>query len=157
MSSAPFPPPAISTRCSKCRCSSVKYAAVNSSRTADIEIRDFAITHTRADTVTDIASLVGKSPVRTISPERPIREQEVVSPAIVKKNALVQMHYHSPGMEITTTGQAMTDGAKGDVINVRNVTSKKIVRDIVDNNGSVVIPNSGVETTQLNGGNYATN
>lgn len=85
-------------------------------RDSDVEIRDFSLNHTRTDTITDLSGLIGKSPVRSISPFRPIRAEEVVNPAIVKKDALVQMRYTLPGMEITTTGQAITGGAKGDVI-----------------------------------------
>jgi flagella basal body P-ring formation protein FlgA len=116
----------------------------------DIEIRDFPLSSTRSDTITDIASLVGKSPLRVISPARPIREQEVVSPSIVKKNALVQMRYSIPGMEISTAGQAMEDGAKGSVINVRNIASKKTIQAVIaDSNTVHVVNESSMQSSQL--------
>jgi len=124
---------------------------------ADIEIRDFSMAHTRTDTVTDISALVGKSPLHNISPSRPLREHEVASPAIIKKNNVVDMHYSSPGMEITTVGQALDDGAKGDVINIRNMASKKIVRAIIADNKTVNIIAPGMETSQLTGAGDATN
>ncbi len=110
---------------------------------ADVEIRDFPITHTRTDTITDSAVLIGKSPVAAISPSRPVREHEIASPAIVKKNGIVSMRYTSPGMEITTTGQAMNEGARGDVISVRNTASRKIVRASVVDAGTVSIVGTG--------------
>jgi len=130
---------------------------------ADIEVRDFPVTSTRTDTITDISELIGKSPLRTISPSRPIRIHEIASPALVKKNGLVQIRYSSPGMEITTTGQAMDDGAKGAVINVRNTASKKTVRAVVEDSNTVNILTSGTtisdnhEAKQLAGTGYATN
>ena len=114
----------------------------------DVEIRDFSLSHTRTDTITDLSGLIGKAPLRTISPFRPIRAEEVINPAILKKDAMVQMRYILPGMEITTTGQAMTAGAKGDVIAVRNVTSKKIVRAVIENSDTVSILATGVDHAQ---------
>jgi len=124
---------------------------------SDLEIRDFPMDHTRTDTVTDMASLIGKSPLRSISPYRPIRGNEIAAPTLIKKNTLVQMHYNSPGMEITTAGQTMADGAKGDVISVRNVTSKKIVQAVIATDGSVTVLSPGTQTSQLSGAQYAAN
>lgn len=97
----------------------------------DIQIRDFPVSSTRSDAITDLASLIGKSPLRTISMNRPIREQEIARPTIVKKNALVQMNYNSGAMQISDAGQAMEDGSQGSVISVKNVASKKTIRAVV--------------------------
>jgi len=121
---------------------------------ADIEIRDFPVARTRSDTITDISSLIGKSPARTISAGRPIREHEIAALSVVKKNSLVQMRYSSPGMEITATGQALEDGAKGSSIAVRNLSSKKTVRAVIEdsNNVSVTPLNAApAQTSQLTG------
>ena len=48
-------------------------------------------------------------------------------------------------MEITTSGQAVIAGAKGDVIPVRNMASKKIVRGVVENSNTVTIMSIGEE------------
>jgi flagella basal body P-ring formation protein FlgA len=122
-------------------------------KASDIELRDYAFSRTRSDTITDIASLVGKSPARTISPSRPIRSQEIATPALVKKNGIVQIKYSSPGMEITTTGQAIEDGAKGSIISVRNLNSKKIIRAQVNDESTVSIIVPGAQSTELAGGN----
>ncbi len=125
----------------------------------DIAIHDFPLGRTRPDTVTDLAALIGKSPVRTISPQRPIRAHEVANPTIVSKNSIVQMRYSSPGMEIVATGQAIEDGAQGDIISVRNTASRKVVRAVIQdaNNVSVVVPGAlPVQTSLLIGDAYAT-
>ena len=123
----------------------------------DVEIRDFSLAHTRTDTVTDMSALIGKVPLHNLSPSRPIREHEVASPSIIKKNAVVAMRYSSPGMEINATGEAMNDGAKGDVINVRNTASKKIIRAVIADSRTVNIITPGMETSQLTGGEYVRN
>jgi len=106
-------------------------------RENDLEIRDYSSTHMHADTITDLAGLLGKTPIHTISPFRPVRTSEVITPAIIKKDAIVQMRFTLPGMDISTEGQAMMDGAKGDVIPVRNINSKKIVRAVIEDSQTV--------------------
>lgn len=115
----------------------------------DLEIRDFSIGHTRNDTITDLSELIGKTPLHNLSPSRPIKHQEVSIPSIIKKTNIVEMRYNSPGMQISTSGEAMMDGAKGDVINVKNSTSKKIVRAVVADNKTVNIVSPEMETSQL--------
>lgn len=113
---------------------------------ADVEIRDYALSRTRSDTIGDIASLVGKSPSRAISPNRPIREQEIAQPVLVKKNGIVQMRYSSPGVEITVSGQATEEGSRGSVISVKNLGSKKIVRAVVEDENTVSIVNTQMQS-----------
>ena len=120
----------------------------------DIEIQDYHIERTRSDTITDLASLIGKTPLRGITSGRPIRMSEIAQPAVLKKNALVQMRYNSPGMEITTTGQAMTDGSRGELIEVKNLTSKAVVHAVVENERGVLISPPG---DQLAGAPYVAN
>lgn len=114
----------------------------------DVEMQKFPQVRIYKDTINDIASLVGNTPVRGISPGRPIREREVAPPSLVRKNALVQMRYKTDSMEITTEGQALANGAKGDVIDVRNVSSKKIARAVVAESNVVDVLAQGVETSQ---------
>lgn len=115
----------------------------------DIQLKDFPLSSTRGDAITDIASLIGKSPVRSISMNRPIREHEIAQPTIVKKNALVQMHFNSGAMRISDAGQAMEDGAKGSVIGVKNLASKKTIRAVIISADTVeVMPTS--QSTSLN-------
>ncbi len=114
----------------------------------DIEMQKFPQARIYKDTIDDIASLVGNTPVRGISAGRPIRSNEVAPPALIKKNALVQMRYKTESMEITTEGQALANGAKGDVIDVRNVASKKIARAVITESNVVDVLAQGVETSQ---------
>jgi flagella basal body P-ring formation protein FlgA len=122
----------------------------------DVERRAFLVSQTRSDNIADSANLIGKAPARSLSPGRPIREQEIASPAVIKKNALIQMRYVNASIEITATGQALSDGAKGDVIDVRNVASKKIVRAVVENENTANIVGSEAQTASA-GGAYAAN
>jgi flagella basal body P-ring formation protein FlgA len=114
----------------------------------DVELKAFPQESTHKDTVSDISDMIGKSPVRVISPNRPVRTSELSAPALIKKNALVQMRYKTQSMEITTTGQALSDGAKGDVIEVRNPVSKKITRAVVASGNIVDVLATSMETSE---------
>ncbi len=109
----------------------------------DVEMHSITQTQTRSDTVLSISDIVGKSPVRSISAQRPIRTAEISNPAVVKKNSMVQLRFESDGINISTTGQAMEDGAAGDIINVRNVASKRIVKALIENASSVRVVTPG--------------
>ncbi|MCE2927217.1 MAG: flagellar basal body P-ring formation chaperone FlgA [Rickettsiales bacterium] len=117
---------------------------------ADLELRDFSLSRTRSDTIADLSALVGKAPIRSISAGRPIREQEIAQPAVIKKNDIIQVEYRSQGVSITTTAQAMEDGSKGSTINVRNLSSKKLVRAIVQDEKTVIISSSGARYAAVN-------
>lgn len=106
---------------------------------SDLDYMEFPLARTRSDAVTDTVQLIGQTPRGTISQNRPIRLSELSAPAAVKKNALVVMRYKSPSMEISTSGQALTNGATGDIIEVRNLISRQIVRAVVDNATTVSV------------------
>lgn len=126
----------------------------------DVEMRPFPAARLRDDTIADMAALVGKTPEHLLSPNRPVRRHEIVRPALVKKNAVVQMVYRTPGMEITATGMAVGEGAEGEVIAVRNLNSKKIIRAVItgENTVSAVGGATALSTVgQSSGGSYAAN
>lgn len=124
---------------------------------SDIEVRDFIRSQTRPDTITDIASLIGKTPMRSISAYRPVRESEIAGLPLIKRDAIVQLRFSTPGMEITTPGQAMAQGARGDVIEVRNTASRKVVRGVVESATSVLVYNPNQQTSALTGENHVAN
>ena len=116
---------------------------------ADIELRDFATNRTHTDTITDLSSLIGKTPVHGVSPFRPIHDIEIIAMPILKRDAIVQIDYNVPGMQISTSGQALAAGARGDVIDVRNTTSKKVVRAVIMASDHVQVITPSLQTSQL--------
>ena len=117
----------------------------------DVEIHEYPVSRTRTGTITDAAQLIGKSPLRIISAGRPVRQEEVAQAAVIKKNAVIQMRYSAAGMQITASGQAMSDGAKGQSIAVRNLSSKKLVYAVVENENEVKVTAGGQEVSQSTG------
>jgi flagellar basal body P-ring formation protein FlgA len=115
----------------------------------DITLKQYPADRMNGDTITDIAGLIGKSPVRSISAGRAVRTQEIAMPTVIKKNAIVQMRYKNGTMEISTTGQVLNDGATGDVVMVKNTTSNKTVRAVVADEHTVDVMPGGVQTSKL--------
>lgn len=121
---------------------------------ADVDTMEFPIAVTRSDEVTDVKQLIGMGPRTAISPHRPIHASEIMPPALVHKNSVVTMRWSGGGMEITTNGQAMNDGAKDDTVDVKNLTSKNVVRARVVDAYTVSV--SPRENPQLAGVPYGT-
>ncbi len=110
-------------------------------RAGDIEWQKVPVARTRRDTITDETELVGMSPVRSISPGRPIRESEVSNPPVVSRYKPVQMSYQTGRIIIKAVGTALQDGAVGERIKVRNDDSGMELNAIVVERGKVnVLP-----------------
>lgn len=108
----------------------------------------------RRGMVLDAESLLGKTPRRTISAHRPIREEELQSPSSLMKGSIVQMRYHSGAMHLSTSGEALDDGAVGDIIRVRNQKSGIIVRARVESDSSVTVLGQTAEPSKKRENRY---
>lgn len=91
----------------------------------------------RKDTVSQPSQLIGQSPRATITPDRPIRLMEISSPVVIKKGQPVEITYTSTYMTLKASGVALQDGAKGDLIRVKNDKSEKAVTGRVQEAGRV--------------------
>ncbi len=112
----------------------------------DIEMRPYPFNFARTSVMKDTASIIGKVPHHAISANRPLREEEFTTPNVVRKNASVTLQYQTASINITTAGQAMEAGSVGDVIQVLNVNSKKIVRATILDKDTVSVSGSTIST-----------
>lgn len=100
----------------------------------------------RSDIITDPKAIVGKSPKHSISQNRPIRQDEIENPAIMHKGTRVTMLYRSGNLEIRTVGEALDNGAKGDVVRVKNLASKSVIDATVESGDLVRVSPPGTDT-----------
>ncbi len=114
----------------------------------DIDWDKQPLSRLRKNTVTDIHALIGKSPRRVISQGRPIRTDEIASPATINKGTRVTLFYKSRNIEIKTFGEALDSGAMGDVIRVRNTASKVVVQGKVESSDSVRVTSPDSTTAE---------
>jgi flagellar basal body P-ring formation protein FlgA len=93
----------------------------------DVVMDSVASAKVRANTVTDINMLVGKTAKQSISPHRAIRIDELESPKIIEIGNTVAMRYTTAYMSINAVGEALQEGGIGDIIRVRNHDSNKVI------------------------------
>lgn len=91
----------------------------------------------REDTVLDKAQLIGMSPKRAISENRPIRRSEIDQPPVIHEGDNVTMQFRGPSLLIKTTGRALNAGAAGDRIRVRNDESHTVIQAKILGTGMV--------------------
>lgn len=110
----------------------------------DIEMHEVTERQLRKDSITDVKQLVGLSPRRIISADRPIRLKEISQPIVIKKGQAVEMTYSTPYMRIRTTGIALEDGSAGDLIRVKNDKNDKALSARVAGAGHVEANNEAL-------------
>ncbi|MEQ1931753.1 MAG: flagellar basal body P-ring formation chaperone FlgA [Parvularculaceae bacterium] len=92
-----------------------------------------------ADTVFEVESLVGAVARRNLGAGAPLRRADVAQPVLVKKNSLVTVAYEAPGLSLTQSGVAQSNGAKGDVIDIETVQTGRVIRAVVSGTNFAVI------------------
>ncbi|HED36016.1 MAG TPA: flagellar basal body P-ring formation protein FlgA [Gammaproteobacteria bacterium] len=88
---------------------------------------------------TDPQNLIGKQLTRRLKQNSIIRANYIKSPTLVKRGELVSIIAENSGYSVRMTGTAMMDGARGDRIRVKNLSSKRIIEGIVKKSGVVSI------------------
>lgn len=68
-----------------------------------------------------------------------LRERDLLPPRLVTRGSLVTIKIETPLMRITARGKSLQDGAKGDVVRVTNLQSKRVLEGTVESSGIVRI------------------
>ena len=103
----------------------------------DVEMVKQPARRLRKNTITEVTDIIGKSPKRVITASRAIRSEEIASPIVIKRGAHVTLFFKTPNIEIKTMGEAMENGAQGDVIRIRNLASKQVIDGKVESSDLV--------------------
>ncbi|MBX3618143.1 MAG: flagellar basal body P-ring formation protein FlgA [Nitrosomonas sp.] len=76
--------------------------------------------------LTDAAQVVGKVATSNLSAGQPIRPQMLRAPYVILRGQTVNLVVQGRGFSIRSEGQALTDAAEGQVVQVRNKSGKII-------------------------------
>ncbi len=106
---------------------------------ADLQILSVPARDLSSNAVVDLKSLVGMEVKRTLKEGTIIRKNAIAAPILVYKKELVTLTVETNQMRLTAQGQAMDDGAMGDVIRVMNLTSKKVISAVVSGKQSATV------------------
>ena len=87
----------------------------------------------------DVEDLIGMSPLRSLSAQRPIKKNDIRLPILVPKGSIVMMVFQTDRMILTAQGRALQNGSKGDVIRILNAKTHKTIDGVVVNSGTVTV------------------
>ncbi len=103
-----------------------------------------------AGALTDPDDVVGKQARTNIRANAPLARKDFQRPILIRRSEKVTVTYLMSGMKLTSRAQAMDDGAKGDVIDVMNLQSRRIVPAIVTSRGQVRVHAANPVIASLN-------
>jgi flagella basal body P-ring formation protein FlgA len=89
--------------------------------------------------VQNLEALVGQQLRRPLAAGTPVRAGDVRAPTLITRNSEVLLQLKRNGLALSVRGKAMQNGALGDMVDVMNIRSKKIVQGTVQRDGSVLI------------------
>ncbi len=101
---------------------------------ADFRIEEIAIDG-RTEYLQDIQTVVGLVPHRVVKTGEPVLLDYFQQPIAVKSNQPVKIIVRYKGLEVAASGITMTRGRLGEVIRVKNESSKKVLSaKVIDSN-----------------------
>jgi flagella basal body P-ring formation protein FlgA len=88
-------------------------------------------------TATSMESVLGMQTRRVLRAGTSMRSDDVRSPILVTKGTMVTMTFDAPGVTLTATGRAMSEGGLGETVTVLNPASYRQISAVVIGPGAV--------------------
>jgi flagellar basal body P-ring formation protein FlgA len=104
-----------------------------------------------ANAVLDSKEIAGLAARNNLRANLPLSRKDFERPVMVARGDKVTLTFELPGMKLATRGQAMDEGAKGDVIDIMNLQSRRIVPAVITSRGQVRVVSSNPIVASLNG------
>lgn len=89
--------------------------------------------------ITDLTDVVGKRLKRSVRAGMPLNPQLLELPEAIKRGERVSILARGGGLEVRMEGKALEDGAPGQVIRVRNLSSERVIEAEVTGPGIVEV------------------
>lgn len=103
----------------------------------DLRIEHRDVGDLRRPAVRDPAQVLGYVVYRAIAPGHVVDAMMLRAPILVERGRRVRMLVRAQGVSISMSGEAMEDGALGEIVKVRNISSRSIVEGVVSGFGAV--------------------
>jgi len=88
-------------------------------------------------TVTAMPDIVGMQARRTLRAGETVRLEDVRRPILVTKGSTVTMSFEVPGIVLSVTGRAMSEGGTGENVTIQNPSSYRQITGVVVGPGQV--------------------
>ncbi len=105
----------------------------------DVHLEERDVTALVSGYFTEPAQVIGKQLKQPLSVGQPLNHLSVKEPKLVRRGDRVVLLAASTGFKVRMGGTLLTDGAIGDRVRVRNISSKRVVEGIVTRDGSVQV------------------
>lgn len=83
------------------------------------------------DLVLTAQDMIGMTPRRVLNAGKPVRDNELESPQIVGRGDMITLIYEQGPLLLTAKGKALQNGAKGDLIQVVNLSSSRPIEGMI--------------------------
>ncbi|WP_330983793.1 MULTISPECIES: flagellar basal body P-ring formation chaperone FlgA [Enterobacterales] len=108
----------------------------------DLQLKKFNISGRQEGLMLHVEEATGLTAKRTLQPGKPLTRAELVTPMLVKRDQPVTIVSRRDGITASMPGVALKNGRKGDVINIRNTSSQRVISGMVDDTGIVTPVNT---------------
>lgn len=105
----------------------------------DLELRNVSIAQVPADAFALPEDAVGMAVRRSLVAGRPVSENDVGAPVVLRKNEAIEIVYQRKGMTLSARGRALDEGAVGDAVRVVTDGQEQVVVGEVAGPGLVTI------------------
>jgi flagella basal body P-ring formation protein FlgA len=106
---------------------------------SDIRIEQMDVALLRGSYYRNIEDVTGKVLTRGIAANAPLSSHALKKPLLVKRGQRVVIAAIAAELAIRAAGEALMDGAQGDIIKVRNNRSQRVVEGLVTSAGVVEV------------------
>jgi len=86
-----------------------------------------------------MAEIVGMAARRRLRAGTTPGAGDIERPRVVQRNNLVTITFQMPGLMLSAQGRALEDGAVGDTVSVRNVSSNRVIQAVAESEGRVSV------------------
>lgn len=107
--------------------------------TEDLTVERRRVQRGRSGSVGDPATLAGQVTTRTLPAGQVVSLNGVRAPRLVRRGERVMLAAENAAIRIRMGGKALEDGAAGERISVRNLSSDRVVEGVVAEAGLVVV------------------
>ena len=106
---------------------------------ADIRMESRDISSLVSGYITEPAQALGQQLIHPLAPGTPLGPTSIRAPTLVRRGQTVILLVKSGDMEVRMSGQALSDGVEGQTIQIRNMSSRRVVEGTVTADGTVYL------------------
>jgi flagella basal body P-ring formation protein FlgA len=105
----------------------------------DVHLEDRDLNRMVSGFYLDTQRVVGKRMARSLAAGRPLNRLAVAAPKLVRRGQKVTLLAEIQGLTVRMQGTALADASEGELVRVRNQTSKRVVEGVVKREGLVQV------------------